>query len=116
MNTDGNSEGWQVAEDESYVRSVASAGGYEYIDEIIAPVDYALSRNPTGFTKIPGYESIYLAKTKLRFLRNEIVPSYRLWFRVDAKRRRVWKLWIEIAPPEDMGFADDPWDDDEIPF
>lgn len=116
MSTGGDSQGWNVAEEESYVRAVAQAGGFEYIDPIIAPIDYALYRNPLGFQKVPGYQDLYLAKTKLRILGSEVVPSYRLWFRVDLGARTVWKLWVEVAPPEDMGLADDPWGDDDLPL
>jgi len=116
MNTDGNNQGWEVFEEETYTASARKCGSAEYIDRITANVDYGLSRKPTGFLKVRGYESLYLAKTTLRIIGSEVIPSFRIWFRVDSKKRRVFKQHIEIAPPEDMGFADDPFDPDEIPF
>jgi hypothetical protein len=116
MSTDGDSGGWEVFEEETYRLAANQCGGAEYVDRITEPVDYTLSRNPTGFLKIPGYPNLYLAKTKLRIVGPEIIPSFRLWFRIDADRKRVFKEYIEISPPEDMGFADDPFDPDEIPF
>lgn len=114
MNSDGDSSelGWQIVEAESYERSVAQCGGYERVDEIIAPIDYALSRAPLGFEKIPGYEDLYLAKTKLRVTERRIFPSHRLWFRAVPISRQVEKLWIDIAPPEDMAYTDDIFDED----
>ena len=108
--------GWRVFEEESYNRAVAQLGTHEYFDDALAPVEYALHRNPLGFKKVPGFETLYLAKTKLRLFGLEIIPSYRLWFRIDVHDRAVAKLWVEIAPPEDMGIADDPFDPDEIAF
>ncbi len=117
MSTGGNNgDGWEVVEEETYALSTQYCGGSEYVDSITGQVDYALSRKPTGFFKIPGYQTLYLAKTKLRIVGSEITPSFRIWFRIDAKKRTVIKLYIEIAPPEDMGFADDPFDPDEVPF
>jgi hypothetical protein len=55
-----------------------------------------------------------MAKTVLRFTDyGEIIPSYRLWFRVDENTLTVYKLWIDIAPPEDMGYWDE---EDDAPF
>jgi hypothetical protein len=104
--------GWTVIEEQSYEIAVAQCGTYQFFDEALAPLDYALHRNPLGFEAVQGYPDIYLARTKLRLLGPEIIPSYRLWFRVFPQKREVHKLWVEIAPPEDMGL----WDDDEVPF
>jgi len=101
--------GWEIIEEDSYERAVAQLGTHEFFDEVLAPITYALNRDPTGFREIPGFQDIYLAKTKLRFIGMEIVPSYRLWFKVDYALRRVLKLWVELAPPEDMGL----WDDED---
>jgi len=66
---------------------------------------------------VPGFPGIHLAKTKLRLLGLEVIPSYRLWFRVDEAHRAVHKLWVEIAPPEDMGYGQSFWDEeDDLPF
>jgi len=116
MSTGGNNEGWEVVEEETYALSAQYCGGAEYVDSITEQVDYSLSRNPKGFLNIPGYQNLYLAKTKFRIVGPEVTPSFRIWFRVDTKRRQVHKLYIEVAPPEEMGFADDPFDRDEKPF
>lgn len=109
--------GWQVIEQESYERAVAQCGSHEFFDDALAPIEFALHRNPTGFPSVPGFQGIHLAKTKLRISGLDVIPSYRLWFRVDEEGRRVFKLWVEIAPPEDMGLGESFWDEeDDIPF
>lgn len=111
--SDGREEGWQILEEESFARAVAQCGTHYFFDEALAPIDYALNRNPLGFPEVPGFPNIRLAKTKLRLLKTtEIIPSYRLWFRVDEATRIVHKLYVEIAPPEDMGFGESLWDED----
>jgi hypothetical protein len=106
-------DGWEVFEEESYERAVAQLGTHEFFDEGLAPITYALNRDPTGFQKVPGFPDIHLAKAKLRFIGMEIVPSYRLWFRINPVAMCVYKLWIDLAPPEDMGFWDE---EDGSPF
>lgn len=109
--------GWEVFEEGSYERAVAQLGTHEFFDDALAPITYALSRNPAGFRKIPGFQDLHLAKTKLRFIGLEIIPSYRLWFRIDHAQRSVYKLWVDMAPPEDMGLKSSLWDDeDDTPF
>lgn len=109
--------GWQVIEEDSYERAIAQGGSYEFFDEALAPIEYALHRNPLGFPAVPGFRDVHLAKTKLRIFGPEVIPSYRLWFRVDEDRRTVHKLWVEIAPPEDMGIGESFCDeDDDLPF
>lgn len=114
MNSPQNSDGrgWAVREEHTYELAVAQCGGYQFFDEALAPLEYALHRNPEGFDLVPGFKDIYIARTKLRLLGAEIIPSYRLWFRIDQASREVHKLWVEIAPPEDIGL----WDSDESPF
>lgn len=107
--SDGN--GWIIRDEHSYELAAAQCGAYPLLDDALAPLDYALHRNPLGFDQVPGYPGIYIARTKLRLFGLEIIPSFRLWFRVDIDRREVHKLWVEIAPPDDMGL----WDDD-APF
>jgi hypothetical protein len=104
--------GWNVVEEESYERAVAQIGNHESLDLALETISYGLFRRPQGFpeTSKPG---IHIAKTTLRFTDSEIVPSYRLWFRVVEETETVHKLWIEIAPPEDMGFWDE---EDDAPF
>ena len=111
----GNGSGWQVVDEESYERAVAQCGSFPYLDEILAPVDYALHRNPTGFPVVPGYANLYLAKTKLRFIRSEVIPSFKLWFRANNDNRMVHKLYIEITPPEEIPYGESFWDED-LPF
>ena len=98
--------GWQIIEEDSYRISATSCGTPQQIDEALASITYALHRNPTGFSKIPGHRSLYIAKTKLRLTLSEIIPSYRRWFAADEASRTVRKLWIEMTPPEDMAFDD----------
>jgi hypothetical protein len=110
MNTDGNNDGWDIFEERSYALAADQCGGLEYVDRVTAQVDYALSRNPTGFQKIPGYQDLYLVKTRLRITPQEVVPAFRIWFRVDRENRRVLKEHVEMTPPEELGFAEDPFD------
>ncbi len=115
--SDGPSSGWEVLEEESYELSVAQCGTHQFFDEALSPITFSLNRNPTGWPKVQGFSDIYLAKTKLRLRGLEIIPSYRLWFRAVEATRRVHKLWVELAPPEDMGLGKSLWDDeDDIPF
>ena len=83
-----------------------------HFDLALAPLDYALSRNPMGFPQVPGYPNIHLARTKLRITPGEIIPGYSLWVRVEEKTRSVHKLHVEISAPDDLEL----WDDDESPF
>jgi hypothetical protein len=96
-------------EEESYDRSVAQCGSHQFFDEALAPIEHALRRNPLGFERLRGYKGIRLAKSKLRLIQREIIPSFRLWFRVDEGERTVFKLYVEVAPAEDMGLTDDLW-------
>lgn len=109
--------GWQIVEADSYERAVAQCGSHQFFDQALAPIDYALNQNPTGFRLVPGSSFLYLAKTKLRLNGLEVIPSFRLWFRINEESRTVTKLWVEIAPPEDMGIGESLWDsEDDIPF
>jgi hypothetical protein len=117
INLDGNGGGWQIIEEGSYKLSVHQCGTFEFFDEALAPIEYALSRNPLGFPAVPGFPNIHRAKTKLRVFAQVVIPSYRLWFRVNAETKCVHKLYIEIAPPGDMAFGESLCDkDDDIPF
>jgi hypothetical protein len=104
-------KGWKIVEEPSYELATAQGGGHEFFDDVTELLHYALHRNPTGFPQVPGYQGIYLAKTKLRIRLPEVIPSYRLWFRLDEATHTVHKLWIEIAPPEDMEYWADEDDD-----
>ena len=76
LNSGGS--GWQVIEEDSYQRAVAQCGSYEFFDDALAPIEYALHRNPQGFPEVPGFPAIHLAKTKLRLSGLEVIPSYRV--------------------------------------
>lgn len=78
-------------------------------DEALAAITYSLHRNPLGFPTMPNVRGIYLAKTKLKIIGREIIPSYRLWFRVSEADKTVFKLWVEMSPPDDMAF----WDEED---
>jgi hypothetical protein len=106
------SSGWHIIEEENWQRAIAQLGGARRVDRAIAPIIDALHRNPEGFDRVPGFSSLYLARTKLAIRQLEVIPSYRVWFRTDVAERTVYLLWIEIAPPEDMGLTDNLWDDD----
>jgi hypothetical protein len=105
--------GWNVVEEDSYERAVSQIGTHESLDIALEFISYGLHRNPLGFLRTE-YHQIFMAKTVLRFTDyGEIIPSYRLWFRVDENTLTVYKLWIDIAPPEDMGYWDE---EDDAPF
>jgi len=78
------------------------------MDENLAPILDALTLNPLGFPVVPGLNAVYLARTSLAVRQLELIPSYRVWFRVDEKARRVHLLFVEMAPPEDMQTDDEP--------
>ena len=102
--------GWEIVEEPSYARSVAEiAELFAHLDEAIAPLDYALHRNPEGLPEVPGVRGIFLAKTSLRFIGTRIIPALSLWVRLDRESKRVYKLWLSVSSPEQMGF----WSDDE---
>jgi hypothetical protein len=113
----GQNNGWEILEENSYDRAVAQCANHQFFDEALAPIIYALHRNPLGFKNVSGFANIRLAKTKLRLKGPEIIPSYLLWFRTDIAERRVYKLWVELASPEDMGIGKSLWDEeDDISF
>lgn len=105
------SEGWQIRESNDFERGVAQCGGHKFVDEIIAPIIRGLHRRPHGFQNA-NVSGIRFAKTKLRLNGPDVVLSHIVWFRIEEEERSVTLLWVEIAPPEDMGF-DDEW---EVPF
>lgn len=111
MNLGGN--GWEIIEEESYERSIALLGGHEVVDEVLEIIFYGLHRDPRGFSQVPENPGIRQAKTTLQFVHMEIIPSYRVLFRLDEGARRVHMLWMEIAAPEEMGFLGD---EDDFPF
>jgi hypothetical protein len=111
MNLGGNESDWEIIDGgETFRESVQRCGGPQLVAEILAPVEYALRRNPFGFAKIGSYSTLWLAKTKLRIRRLEVLPACRMWFTVDASARRVCKLFVEFSSPEDMALSDDLWE------
>jgi hypothetical protein len=98
-------DGWQIIEDHNYSVSLRMINeDISSLDTAIALVDYALSRNPRGFTAVLEDESIYIAKTKFIITPEEFIPALRLWFRVIDATREVHKLWIELCPADEMSF------------
>lgn len=85
-------------------------GGLSVVDEVIAPIKYALSRNPSGFPST-GVAGVQIAKTKLRINGPDVVLSHAVWFRVHSQSKTVELLWVEVTAPDAME-----WGDDEIPF
>ena len=108
MNSGGS--GWQIVESEDYERSVAQAGSHQELDVALGPVIYALYRNPTGFDST-NQPNIHIAKTKIRIFDGGFIPTYRVWFRIDSIEMIVTLLWVELSPPDDMGFGN-MFDDD----
>ena len=103
--------GWSVEESEEFEHGAMQCGGMQSVDEVIAPIIYALHRNPLGFHST-GVSNVRIAKTKVRVNGPDIVLSHTVWFRADSATRTVELLWVEITKPIDMD-----WDDDwEIPF
>ena len=97
--------GWEIVEEASYARSVAEIHEIlAHLDEAVAPLDYALHRNPEGFPQVPGIDGILLAKTSIRFVGTRVIPSLKLWFRIDRGARRVHKLWLAVSRPEEMEY------------
>jgi hypothetical protein len=98
-------DGWQIIEDHNYFVSLRMINeDVSSLDTAIALVDYALSRNPRGFTAVLQDEGIYIAKTKFIITPEEFIPALRLWFRVIDTAREVHKLWIELCPADEMSF------------
>lgn len=103
--------GWEVFEGDDFTRGAANCGGLRAIEEIIAPIKYALNRNPLGFP-LTTTKDVRLARTKLRFNGPDIVVSHSVWFRVDPSRKAVELLWVEVTKPDDMN-----WDEEDYtPF
>ena len=110
------SSGWQIVEADSFDESVLQAGGHPEVDEGLAWVDEALNKRPLGFNRLHPNSNIYFVKTKLRIKGAKVFPSYRLLFSVDAATKTVTKLHVKACEPDEMPFADDPWNDGESPF
>jgi hypothetical protein len=100
--------GWEIKEGEDFERGVLQCGGASTVDEAIAPIMYALNRDPMGFgeTSVSG---VRLARTKLRINGPDIVFSHSIWFTVDEQKCDVILLWIEITRPEDIDWDDEPY-------
>lgn len=98
--------GWSLIESENYERAVAQCGGARCVDDAIAPIIYALHRQPLAFpeTDVPG---VYLARTKLRFNGPDVTLSHSVWFKADEIVRTVELLWVEYTNPDDIGGEDD---------
>lgn len=103
--------GWQVIEADDFERGALQCGGLKQVEEVIAPIKFGLSRDPTGFqeTVVSG---IWIARTRLRMNGPDIILSHCVWYRIDAPKREVRLLWVEVTKPENMDWPDD-W---EVPF
>jgi hypothetical protein len=110
------SSGWQIVEADSFDESVLQAGGHREVDEGLAWVEEALNKNPRGFNRLHSASDIYFVKTKLRIKGARVFPAYRLLFSIDVGTKTVTKLHVKACQPEEMPFADDPWDEHEPPF
>lgn len=105
--------GWQIDEDSTFGPSVMGCGGFELIDEVLETLEVGLHSNPEGFTPIPGFLGLYIAKTKFTVISGKVVPALTLWFRVDRPERLVTKLYVQATEPDDMLC----WEDgDDVPF
>ncbi len=104
---------WQVLEANSYLPSVKLLGNLAEIESYVENIDYSLHRNPLGWPLVPGTKTIQIAKTKFRITAEKIIPSFRMWFRVDHEARQVHKLYLELCPADELRFDSD---DEDIPF
>jgi hypothetical protein len=57
--------GWEILEEQSYERAVAQIANHEFFDSALAPILYALNRDPTGFPVVPGIDVCDLSGQKL---------------------------------------------------
>lgn len=97
---------WAVVEENSFERSAAQLGGLKWVDRALAPVMLALEGNPLVFPVVPGTNGIRIARTLLVINELELIPSLRVWFRASEPNRTVYMLYVELAPPEDMGIGE----------
>lgn len=63
-------------------------GGFEAIEEIVAPVKFALTKNPLVFDET-NRKGIRIAKTGLHCKGSEIVLAHTIWFRADIETSTV---------------------------
>lgn len=80
------------------------------VDDAIAPVIYALYRNPLAFPETE-VANVRLARTRLRFNGPDVTLSHSVWFRAEEHKRTVILLWVEYTRPDDMD-----WGEADIPF
>ena len=98
---------WQIVEESSFERAVAALGGSRKIDEALAPIMNAIEGNPYVFDEVPGGNGVRLARTTIQIKDLNLIPSMWLWFRVSAAYHTISLLYVEYAPPEDMGYGGD---------
>lgn len=110
------SSGFQIVNEDSYEDAVLNCGGHQFVDEALCMVDEALNKYPLGFQALSNSSDVRFAKTKLRISKGTLIPAMTVFFTVDAERRIVRKLHVKWSSPEEMAFADNPWDSDEPPF
>lgn len=100
---------WAIVEENSFERSAAQLGGLKWVDRALAPVMLAIEGNPLAFPIVPGTNDIRVARTLLIINDLELIPSLRVWFRVSSQSQTVYMLYVEVAPPEDMGIGESVW-------
>lgn len=98
--------GWQVIEGEEFALGALNCGGLQKVDEVIAGIKYALSREPHGFHQSKTRPDIWVARTKVVITGPDIVLSHRVLYRINESERSVTLLWVEFANPD----IEDDWD------
>jgi len=76
-------------------------GGAKVVDAVLAPILYAVSRNPKGFPKVRDPD-IYLARTALQMNGPDIVLAHSLWFQLFETDMKVELKWVETTDPEEL--------------
>lgn len=102
--------GWQIIEGEQFELGALNCGGLQKVEDAIAGIKHALSREPRGFHQSRSRPDIWVARTKLVITGPDIVLSHRVLFRIDEEERSVTLLWVEFSDPEN----EDDWN--EEPF
>jgi hypothetical protein len=98
--------GWEVIEGEQFELGALNCGGLQKVDEVIAAIKHALSREPHGFHRSRNHPDIWVARTKTVITGPDIVLSHRVLYRINEAERSVTLLWVEFTDPD----ADEDWD------
>jgi hypothetical protein len=100
--------GWQVVEADTFALGAVQCGGFDKVEEAIAGIKHALSRDPHGFHQSRSRPDIWIARTKIVITGPDVVLSHRVLYKIDAPQRTVLLLWVEFTDPE----IEDDWDDE----